>query len=116
MSELLPCPWCDSLPVETGSGYAVHHKLPCFLSHKTGSTYFTNGFAGWWNQRSTTLPTIERLQAENRILREGLNACASWGEGETVGSHFDEPGAAATAREYLAAADNLQNTGKGGGE
>jgi hypothetical protein len=47
---------------------------------------------------------LERLEAENQRLRGALNSIASWGEGETVDSSFDEPYSAQIARAAIDAA------------
>jgi hypothetical protein len=44
-----------------------------------------------------------RLRAKLNVVVKALDRIAAWGDGETVASHFDEPGSAVIAREALAA-------------
>lgn len=45
---------------------------------------------------------VEEYVAERDTYRAALNDIAAWRDGPEVGSHFDEPGAAETARRALA--------------
>jgi hypothetical protein len=52
-------------------------------------------------------PTIEQLLKQREVLLTALNEIATWSDGDTVGSHFDEPGSAATARLALTEAQAI---------
>jgi hypothetical protein len=45
--------------------------------------------------------TLPRPDNECEVYKAALNRIASWSEGDTVTSSFDEPGSAAIAREAL---------------
>lgn len=53
------CPFCDIHVIETGRGYAVHHRAGCFIGEK-GSTYFLPHELASWNTRAS----LPRLSVE----------------------------------------------------
>lgn len=50
------------------------------------------------------------MKAKDEMIRamyEALNSIASWGDGDVVGSHFDNPGDAKAARNAIYACDEI---------
>lgn len=106
---LLPCPFCGAHIVETGRGYAVHHRLGCFAGAK-GSTYFLPHELAAWNTRTADterarmravlveareLHTAYRKLLVKQLSEHGFpsgmicRACNSYWEDNREGEHQD---------------------------
>lgn len=105
LQELLPCPFCNIHVVETGRGYAVHHRAGCFMGAK-GSTYFLPHELTAWNTRAQPAPAagvveptpVEEFLHDMHLHIKPFEKDGGWIQGEDACGLLADP-----IRQFVAA-------------